>query len=352
MPALSDHLLVATILIYVAAMFGYLIEYAFGDRGVIARAAPARPLILVGPDGVPVEAQGSSATATAPVAPTPTASPVSPAGPVPPAGPIAPGRPERPPAPTGRTAWFGRFAVTLTALGLATHAATLITRGLAAGRVPWGNMYEFIIAVTLVASVAWLGVLIRRPALRPLGMLVTLVLAVSLGIAGMVYTPPGPLVPALNSYWLKIHVSAAALASGILLFGFVCAVLHLVRDGYDSGRRRFPYTLGDRLPAADRLEQLTFRVHAFAFPIWTFAIICGAIWAEAAWGRYWGWDPKETWAFISWVVYASYLHARATTSISRRITTWIAVLGWTTMLIDLYGVNLVISGLHSYAGVK
>jgi cytochrome c-type biogenesis protein CcsB len=250
-----------------------------------------------------------------------------------------------------RPAWFGRAAVVLTVLALAAHVATLVTRGVADGRVPWGNMYEFIVAVTLVASTAWLVVLSRRPSLRPLGMLATLVLAISLGVAGMVYTPPGPLVPALNSYWLKIHVTAAATASGILMFGFVCAVLYLVRNGYEAGKRRFPYTLGDRLPAADRLEQLTFRVHAFAFPIWTFAIICGAIWAEAAWGRYWGWDPKETWAFISWVVYACYLHARATTSVSRRVTTWIAVAGWATMLIDLYGVNLVISGLHSYAGV-
>jgi cytochrome c-type biogenesis protein CcsB len=166
------------------------------------------------------------------------------------------------------------------------------------------------------------------------------------------YTKAGPLVPALNSYWLKIHVSAAATASGILLLGFVAASLYLIRYGYEAGKRRFPYSLGDRLPAAEALERLTFRVHAFAFPIWTLAIMCGAIWAEAAWGRYWGWDPKETWSFIAWVVYASYLHARATPSVRRTTATWIAVLGWVTMMINLYGVNLVISGLHSYAGVK
>ena len=141
-------------------------------------------------------------------------------------------------------------------------------------------------------------------------------------------------------------------ASGVLLVGFVAAALALVRSGYDAGRQRFPYSLGDRLPEFNALERLTFRVHAFAFPIWTFAIICGAIWAEAAWGRYWGWDPKETWSFVAWVIYAGYLHARATPSVKRTVATWIAVLGWVAMMVNLFGVNLVISGLHSYAGVK
>ena len=119
-----------------------------------------------------------------------------------------------------------------------------------------------------------------------------------------------------------------------------------------AGQRSFPYPLGRRMPAAATLERLTFRLHAFAFPIWTFAVIAGAIWAEAAWGRYWGWDPKETWAFISWVVYAGYLHARATPSVKRTVATWIAVLGFLTMLMNLFGVNLFFSGLHSYSGVE
>jgi cytochrome c-type biogenesis protein CcsB len=213
-------------------------------------------------------------------------------------------------------------------------------------------MYEFVLAVCLAGAACWVAVLATRPALRHLGLFVTLVQVALLGVAGMnLYTEAGPLVPALNSYWLKIHVSSAAISSGILLFGFVTASLTLVRAGHEAGKIRFPYPLGERLPAAATLERLTFRVHALAFPIWTFAIIGGAIWAEAAWGRYWGWDPKETWSFISWVVYAGYLHARATPSVSRRFATWLAVAGWITMMINLYGVNLVISGLHSYAGI-
>jgi cytochrome c-type biogenesis protein CcsB len=259
-----------------------------------------------------------------------------------------------PPAVDGsRAALWGRFGVAATVLGGLAHAGTLVTRGFAAHRVPWGNMYEFVLTVCLVGVVAWFVLLVRRPMARHLGLYVTFVLVVLLGIAdARLYTRAGPLVPALNSYWLKIHVTAAATASGILLVGFVAAAMYLIRAGYDSGKRRFPYPLGERMPAADTLERLAFRIHAFAFPIWTLAIICGAIWAEAAWGRYWGWDPKETWSFIAWVVYAGYLHARATPSVKRTVATWIAVLGWVTMMFNLFGVNMVISGLHSYAGVK
>ena len=159
-------------------------------------------------------------------------------------------------------------------------------------------------------------------------------------------------MPALNSYWLKIHVRRRRPSSGLLLLGFVPAVLFLVRAGYDAGKRRLPVP-GRRRSCRRRTpwSGSTFRLHAFAFPIWTFAVICGAIWAEAAWGRYWGWDPKEIWSFISWVAYAAYLHARATPSVKRTTATWLAVVAWITMLVNLYVINFVAVGLHSYAGV-
>ena len=320
MAALSDHLLAVTILTYLAAMLGYAAEYAFGTRGAVARVAQ-RELVGAG-------------------APAPAAAPHGEPGQAAP--------PER-----HRAHLVGLVAVGVTVLGLLAHGATLVTRGLAAHRVPWGNMYEFVLTVCLVGAAAWLVLLARRPSVRPLGLFVTLALVVLLVIAGLVlYARVGPLAPALNSYWLKIHVTAASIASGILLVGFIAAALTLIRSGYDAGKRRFPYTLGDRLPEAAGLERLTFRVHTFAFPIWTFAIICGAIWAREAWTQYWSWDPKETWSFISWVVYAGYLHARATPSVKRTVATWIAVLGWGTMMINLFAINLVVSGLHSYAGVK
>jgi cytochrome c-type biogenesis protein CcsB len=325
MGALSNQLLVVTVLSYLAAMIAYAAEFSFGTRGAVARAAvraPERKLVGAG----------------APVPP-----PAVPADSVPGVDPV----------PAGRAAVIGRFAVTLTVVGYLAHVATLVTRGLAAHRVPWGNMYEFVLAVCLIGATAWLVLLWRRPAVRPLGLFVTLALIIMLFIDGMrLYTAAGPLMPALNSYWLKIHVTAAITASGILLVGFVAAALTLIRTGYDSGKRSFPFSLGYRLPDAQALERLTFRVHAFAFPIWTFAIICGAIWAREAWTQYWSWDPKETWSFISWVIYAGYLHARATPSVKKTVATWIAVLGWATMMINLFAINLVVTGMHSYAGVK
>jgi cytochrome c-type biogenesis protein CcsB len=326
MGALSNQLLVVTILAYLTAMIGYAVEFAFGSRGAVARAAD-RQLVAVG-----------------------AAAPSGDLG-----GELSPGQHvgAKVGAGDGGAARIGRLAVALTVVGVAAHVATVVTRGLAAHRVPWGNMYEFVLVVCLVGVSVWLVLLSRRPMARHLGLFVTLALVVMLGLAGMrLYTPAGPLMPALNSYWLKIHVTAASVASGILLVGFVAAALTLVRMGWDDGKRRFPYSLGHRLPDAEGLERLTFRVHAFAFPVWTFAIICGAIWAREAWTQYWSWDPKETWSFISWVIYAGYLHARATPSVKRTVATWIAVLGWVTMMINLFAINLVVTGMHSYAGVK
>jgi cytochrome c-type biogenesis protein CcsB len=315
----SNHLMAITVLAYLAAMICYAAEYAFGDRSHVGRAAarPARQLVGA---GAPVPDDVASVPA--------------------------------PPPTRNLGAIVGRIAVGINWLGLAVHLAALVTRGLAAHRMPWGNMYEFIMSVTFVGSAVWLGVLAGRPKIRHLGLFVTLALVVLLGADGLIaYQPVGPLVPALNSYWFIIHVSTIILASGVFLIGAVPATMFLIKNGYDQGKRRFPYTLGRRVTAdATMLERLTFRLHAFAFPLFTFgALIAGPLWAEASWGRYWGWDPKEVWAFISWVVYACYLHARATPSVKRTTATWIALLGFATMLMNLFGVNLFFSGLHSYA---
>jgi cytochrome c-type biogenesis protein CcsB len=323
MAGLSNHLMAITVLAYLAAMIAYAGEYAFGNRSHIGRAAtrPARQLVGAGAPAEPV------------------------ADDLPPSVPVV----ERSPRDYGKIA--GRVAVGLNAAGLLVHLGALVTRGVAADRMPWGNMYEFILSVTFVGSAVWLGVLSRKPDIRHLGLFVTLTLVMLLGADGLIaYTPVGPLVPALNSYWFIIHVSTIILASGILLLGAVPATMFLIKTGHDQGKRRFPYTLGKRVPAASALERLTFRLHAFAFPVFTFgALIAGPLWAEASWGRYWGWDPKEVWAFISWVVYACYLHARATPSVKRTTATWIALIGFATMLMNLFGVNLFFSGLHSYA---
>jgi cytochrome c-type biogenesis protein CcsB len=254
---------------------------------------------------------------------------------------------------------FGRFAVALTVLGALIHTASLALRGIAVDRVPWGNMYEFSALVGLIAVFAFLGALARAPQIRYLGVFVMLPVILVMFLAGTVlYAKAEPLVPALQSYWLAIHVSAAASAEGILMTSAVITMLFLIRQRYDvqskePGRRiKFPVSLGARLPAPATLDKVAYRTVAFAFPIYTFGVIAGAIWAEAAWGRYWGWDPKETWAFIAWVVYAAYLHARATAGWKGRAAAWINLLGFGAMTFNFFVVNIVISGLHSYAGLN
>jgi len=331
MAALSDQLLVVTVLVYLVAMICHAAEYALGPRGAQrAAATPARELVSVAAG--PAERVGS-----APVGKSGESYAADPAARV---------------VPTGRAALAGRVAVVATALAALVHLGVLVTLGVAAERLPWGNMYEFVLTLTFVGVSAWLVVLRGRPSVRLLGLFVTLIMVLLLAAAGLVfYTPIVPLMPALQSYWYWIHVSTIVFSSGIMLFGVVPAAMFLLRAGYERGKRGFPYILAGRVPAAVVLERLTFGLHAFAFPIFTFAVIAGAIWAEAAWGRAWGWDPKETWAFISWVVYAGYLHARATPSVKRSTATWIAVLGFLTVLMNLIGVNYFFEGLHSYAGL-
>ncbi|HEY1176140.1 MAG TPA: c-type cytochrome biogenesis protein CcsB [Phytomonospora sp.] len=326
----ADKLFVATIVFYAVAMLGYALEYAFGRK--VAAAAKARSKVLAGAGGPDTVETADDEDGHVDE------------------------RAERLGITMNQANRAGVVALWLTWIGAALHLACLVLRAWSVGRVPWGNMYEFIIAVCLVGVGTWLVVVATGMAARRLGLFTTLVAILLLGTATRLYTEAAPLVPALNSYWIAIHVTAAVLASGIFMVGFVPAALQLIRRRYDqvegTGKKlRFPITLGERLPAVENLERLVFKLHVFAFPLWTFGVIAGAVWAERAWGRYWGWDPKEIWSFIAWVVYAAYLHARATGPGGRKLAPWIVVLGWVTMIINLFGVNLVVSGLHSYAGV-
>lgn len=312
MAALSDNLLTFTVMAYLVAMLLHAAEYAFGRQSHVAKAATARE--LVGAGGPPVVEHVEE---TKP-----------------------------------RSNRLLIASIVASYVAAAAHGATVLTRALAAERMPWGNMYEFVLTVTFVGTVIWLAVATMRPALRHLGLFVTLFQLLMTGLAGMVlYVAVGPLVPALDSYWFVVHVGAAILASGLFIVGFAASIMYLLRNGYDEGRRGGLYPYGRLFPDAAAVERLSFRLHAFAFPIWTFGVAAGAIWAEAAWGRYWGWDPKETWAFISWIAYAAYLHARATPSVKRRTAAWLAVLAFLTMMMNLFGVNLFFEGLHSYGGV-
>jgi cytochrome c-type biogenesis protein CcsB len=275
---------------------------------------------------------------------------------------------------------MGRLAVALTFVGWGFHLSSVVTRGLAVHRVPWGNMYEFSCMVTLVAVTIYLGLIVARESVRFLGAFLMAPIVLYLGLAGTVlYAAPGPLVPALNSYWIKIHVVAAITATGAFMVSGVVTVLYLLKERWERGepplrgllmRRLRPQVsvgpgtaavaemnakrsgLMQSLPTSDALDRLAYRIITFAFPVWTFAIIAGAIWAEQAWSRYWGWDPKETWSFITWLGYAAYLHARATAGWRGRRAATLSLIAFGALMVDYYVVNTVITGLHSYAGVS
>ena len=267
--------------------------------------------------------------------------------------------PQDPAAESARGRRWGAVAMVLTVLGLLTHVSILVTRGLATDRLPWGNMYEFATAVVLVAVTAFTVLAVRAPALRHIGAFVMGPVVIALVAIGLkLYTDAGPLVAALRSSWLAVHVTTAILGFGIFFVSGIAAVLYLLRSRYEAKVEKGEQPEGsglrvvERLPSAAVLDRVAHRTAVFGFPIWTFAVIAGAIWAESAWGRFWGWDPKETWAFIAWVVYAAYLHARTTAGWRGRPSAWVNVVGLAVMVFNLLYVNFVSTGLHSYAGVS
>jgi cytochrome c-type biogenesis protein CcsB len=266
--------------------------------------------------------------------------------------------------------------------GATANLLSIIARGMAADRVPWGNMFEY---STVLAFLVVVGTLVFVEGVAKIKTLTgfTLMFSVlTLAIAAMFFpVEPSPLQPALNSYWIKIHVVAAITGSSLFAIGGIATILFLIKDRSERRslavhRDRAPAPImggavevdaphdllpdpegaggaeprhGGVLPSAAALDRVAYRVIAFAFPIWTFAVIAGAIWAQQAWGRYWGWDPKETWSFVTWTIFAGYLHARSTAGWKGRRAAVIAVVGFISLLITYYAVNLWIVGLHSYA---
>jgi cytochrome c-type biogenesis protein CcsB len=278
-----------------------------------------------------------------------------------------------------RPVWIAQIAVTC--LGLAALLTSIVARGAAAGRIPLGNMYEYSLLLSFLVVLAYLVFVEGTTGIHTVGGFVLAFAVITMAVAVLfLYVGPAPLVPALNSYWRQIHVTSMILSSSLLALGCVITILYLVKErrerratavlppimggaidleaapphfeaGGDEPAAPSPVRRG-LLPSAAVLDRAAYRMIAFGFPIWTFGIITGAMWAEQAWGRYWGWDPKETWSFITWVIFAGYLHARATSGWKGRRAAVIALVGFVSLLITYYAVNLWIVGLHSYAGVS
>ena len=368
----STDFMIAALLIYSLALLAFAGDYAFGrprrqaarlaarpaaDRsaqlaavGATSAGAASAGAVLDGSDSDTSEAGASGPDATA-------SGPAGAAG----GGDLtgaAAARPARPAGVLRSIAEAGpwvRAAATLSALGILAHVVAVTTRGLAVHRAPWGDMYEFITALTCVAAIFFYYILVKYRAWA-IGVFVMGAIVIALGLAEtLIYTPAGPLVPALQSYWLSIHVTAMTLSSGIFFVAAILGVMYLVVERYRkrvAAGKAEANPLLDRIPSGAQLDKLTYRAVVFGFPIWTFGVMAGAIWADQAWGRYWGWDPVETWAFITWVIYAAYLHARATGGWRGVRSHYIQLLGFASLLTNIFVIQIFVTGLHSYAGVQ
>ncbi|OBF89983.1 c-type cytochrome biogenesis protein CcsB [Mycobacterium sp. 852014-52450_SCH5900713] len=247
----------------------------------------------------------------------------------------------------------GRAGLAVVYLGIGLLLACIVLRGLATLRPPWGNMYEFINLTCMCGLLAG-ALVLRRPQYRPLWVFLLVPVLILLTVSGRwLYTNAAPVMPALQSYWLPIHVSVVSLGSGVFMVAGIASILFLLRTSRlgEPGAEGALARIVQRFPDAQTLDRVAYRTTIFAFPVFGFGVIFGAIWAEEAWGRYWGWDPKETVSFVAWVIYASYLHARSTAGWRDRKAAWINVAGFVAMVFNLFFVNLVTVGLHSYAGV-
>jgi cytochrome c-type biogenesis protein CcsB len=259
-----------------------------------------------------------------------------------------------PPRAKRRTA--ARVALAVLTIGWVLHLGADVLRGIAADRVPWANMYEFSMTGTLIIVGIYLLALTRID-LRFLGAVITGLVLVLLGIATVGFrVAVSPLPPALQSYWLVIHVFVAILGTAFFTLSGAISAVQLVQARRErvlaSGRSVDRVRLLATVPTATRLENLAYRVTIVGFILWTFTLIAGAIWANHAWGRYWGWDTKEVWTFIIWVIYAGYLHARATRGWRGDGSGWLNLIGYAAVLFNFGVVNVFFHGLHAYSGLS
>ncbi|MEF2975610.1 c-type cytochrome biogenesis protein CcsB [Subtercola sp. YIM 133946] len=247
-----------------------------------------------------------------------------------------------------------RLGMAFTLLGFLLEVTADVVRGIAAQRVPWANMYEF----SMTGTVLIIGVFLvvnTRVDLRFLGTFITGLVLILLGISTVnYYVVIAPLPPALQSAWLVIHVFVASLGTAFFALGFALSGIQLLqsrREVSGSALKFVKLKFLASLPDSTRLENLAYRVNIVGFVFWTFTLIAGAVWAERAWGRYWGWDTKEVWTFIIWVIYAGYIHARATRGWRGSRSAWLAIIGFAAVLFNFGIVNVFFHGLHSYSGL-
>ena len=245
---------------------------------------------------------------------------------------------------------YQRTAFALTIIAWVLHVAAIVMRGIAAERVPWANMYEFALVGTGIMVGVFLFAQLWKD-LRFLGTFITGLAVLLLGLATTnLYVDVVPLPPALQSAWLVVHVLMAILGTGFFALGAGISVVQLLQNRREAGKLA-RVTMLRTVPPSEALERLAYRVNVIGFVLWTFTLMFGAVWAERAWGRYWGWDTKEVWTFVIWVVFAGYIHARATRGWRGNRSAILALIGFAAVLFNFTVVNLFFTGLHAYSGL-
>jgi len=249
-----------------------------------------------------------------------------------------------------------KVGIALMILGTALHTAGVVLRGIAASRVPWANMYEFSITGALFVVFIFLVALTIKD-VRLIATFVSGFVLLILGAATSVfYVEVKSLMPALQSYWLVIHVVVAVLATAFFNIAAGLSIAYLLKSAgwLEKSKRKAVQSVKrilELFPSLESLERLAYRFNIIGFILWSFTLIAGAIWAERAWHRYWGWDTKEVWTFIIWVIYAGYLHANATRGWTGKRSAWLSLIGFAAILFNFTVVNLFFKGLHVYSGL-
>jgi len=247
----------------------------------------------------------------------------------------------------------GRLATFLTIIALVANSAAIILRMILSGHAPLSNGYEFILTFVWGIMAVYLFAELRYK-LRSLG---AFVMPIPFLLLMFIIMSMGPeeriaqaIPPALKSQWLTFHVVTAMLAYGAFAISFGLGIMYLLKLSKEgNGTKTSSKDIVSRFPSLEVLDELSYKVVGFAFPLLTLCIITGAIWANYAWGTYWSWDPKETWSLITWIIYAGYLHARLMYGWKGKRAAWMAIFGFVAVLFTFFGVNYLLPGLHSYA---
>ncbi|AOY77472.1 c-type cytochrome biogenesis protein CcsB [Clostridium formicaceticum] len=237
----------------------------------------------------------------------------------------------------------GMYATFLIKIAFILHTLAIIVRGIGAERIPLTNQYEFATSFAWGISLCFI-IFEHKYHFRAMGTFVTPIIFIIIGYAAMQSKDVRPLMPALQSYWLALHVATAVIGYGS--FGVACGVscMYLLKDKFKEDQ-----FIHKHIPTLEKLDAISYRATALGFLFLTLVIVTGAIWAEQAWGRYWAWDPKETWSFITWIIYSVYLHLRLTKRWRGKKAALFSIIGFICVLFTYIGVNTLLPSIHSYA---